>query len=67
VLASFGRAHSIFPDIVTGRMTGWEAASSTASLNAIFLSVTITLPVIVAYTVFMYRVFWGKATELTVG
>jgi cytochrome d ubiquinol oxidase subunit II len=45
-------------------MTVWEAAISTASLNVIFAGVAITLPVIIAYTVFMYRVFWGKATAL---
>ncbi|MFT5933335.1 MAG: cytochrome d ubiquinol oxidase subunit II [Hydrogenophaga sp.] len=67
VLAFFGLAYSIFPDIVIGRMTVWEAAISTASLNVIFFGVAITLPVIIAYTVFMYRVFWGKATELKYG
>jgi cytochrome d ubiquinol oxidase subunit II len=67
VLAFFGLAYSIFPDIVIGRMTVWEAAISTASLNVIFVGVAITLPVIIAYTVFMYRVFWGKATELRYG
>lgn len=64
VLAFLGLAYSIFPDIVIGRMTVWEASISTASLNVIFVGVAITLPVIVAYTVFMYRVFWGKATAL---
>jgi cytochrome d ubiquinol oxidase subunit II len=67
VLAFFGLAYSIFPDIVIGRMTVWEAAISTASMNVIFVGVAITLPVIVAYTVFMYRVFWGKATALKYG
>jgi cytochrome d ubiquinol oxidase subunit II len=67
VLAFFGLAYSIFPDIVIGRMTVWEAAISTASLTVIFVGVAITLPVIIAYTVFMYRVFWGKATALKYG
>ena len=67
VLAFFGLAYSIFPDIVIGRMTVWEAAISTASLNVIFFGVAITLPVIIAYTVVMYRVFWGKATALKYG
>jgi cytochrome bd-type quinol oxidase subunit 2 len=66
-LAFFGLAYRIFPDIVIGRMTVWEAAISTASLNVIFVGVAITLPVIIAYTVFMYRVFWGKATALKYG
>jgi cytochrome d ubiquinol oxidase subunit II len=65
VLAFFGLAYSIFPDIVIGRMTVWDAAISTASLNVIFIGVAITLPVIIVYTVFMYRVFWGKAAPLS--
>ncbi|MEX1168085.1 MAG: cytochrome d ubiquinol oxidase subunit II, partial [Hydrogenophaga sp.] len=67
ILAFLGLAYSIFPDIVIGQMTVWEAAIGTASLTVIFYGVAITLPVIVGYTVFMYRVFWGKATELKYG
>lgn len=67
VLAFFGLAYSIFPHIVIGRMTVWEAAVGTASLNIVFVGVAITLPMIVAYSVFMYRVFWGKARALTYG
>lgn len=65
VLAFFGLSYSIFPDIVIGRMTVWEAAIGTASLQVIFYGVAITLPVIILYTVFMYRVFWGKARALS--
>jgi cytochrome bd ubiquinol oxidase subunit II len=67
VLAFFGLAYSIFPDIVIGRMTVWQAAIGTASLNVVFFGVAITLPAIIGYTVFMYRVFWGKAGELKYG
>jgi cytochrome bd ubiquinol oxidase subunit II len=67
VLAFFGLAYSIFPDIVIGRMTVWQAAIGTASLNVVFFGVAITLPAIMGYTVFMYRVFWGKAGELKYG
>jgi cytochrome d ubiquinol oxidase subunit II len=65
VLAFFGLAYSIFPDIVIGRLDVWEAAAATGSLTVIFIGVAITLPVIVAYTIYMYRVFWGKARELS--
>jgi cytochrome d ubiquinol oxidase subunit II len=65
VLAFFGLAYSIFPDIVIGRMTVWQAAVSTGSLTVIFIGVAITLPVIIIYTIYMYRVFWGKARALT--
>jgi cytochrome d ubiquinol oxidase subunit II len=65
VLAFFGLAYSILPDIVIGHLTVWEAAAATESLTIIFIGTAITLPVIVGYTVFMYRVFWGKARALT--
>ncbi len=65
VLAFFGLSYSIYPDIVIGRMTVWQAAIGTASLNVIFVGVAITLPVIVLYTAFMYKVFWGKAKALS--
>ncbi len=65
VLAFLGLAYSIFPDIVIGRMTVWEAAIATESLTVIFIGVAITLPVIIVYTAYMYRVFWGKARALT--
>ncbi len=65
VLAFFGLAYSIYPDIVIGRMTVWDAAISTEALNVIFIGVAITLPAIIGYTIFMYRVFWGKAKELS--
>ena len=65
VLAFFGLSYSIYPDIVIGRMTVWEAAIGTEALTVIFVGVAITLPVIIAYTIFMYRVFWGKARDLT--
>jgi cytochrome d ubiquinol oxidase subunit II len=55
----------LFPYIVIDRMTVWQAASATESLTILFVGVAITLPAIIGYTVFMYRVFWGKARELT--
>ena len=65
VLAFFGLAYSIFPDIVIGRLTLWDAAAATGSLTVIFIGVAITLPVIAVYTIYLYRVFWGKAHPLT--
>jgi cytochrome d ubiquinol oxidase subunit II len=65
VMATLGLAYSIFPDIIIGRMDIWSAAAATNSLLFILAGVVITLPLIVAYTVYVYRVFHGKATELT--
>ena len=65
IMAFFGLAYSLFPYIVIDRMSVWQAASATESLTILFIGVAITLPAIIGYTVFMYRVFWGKARELS--
>jgi cytochrome bd ubiquinol oxidase subunit II len=67
VLAFLGLAYSIYPYIVIDRLTVWQAASAHESLVVIFIGVAITLPAIIVYTVFMYRVFWGKASALSYG
>ena len=67
VMAFLGLAYSLYPYIVIDRLTVWQAASATKSLLFIFVGVAITLPAIIVYTVFMYRVFWGRARELSYG
>ena len=47
-----------------GNLTVWNAASSPEALMVIFYGTVIVLPVIIGYTVFAYRVFWGKSTAL---
>jgi cytochrome bd ubiquinol oxidase subunit II len=64
VLAFLGLAYSLYPYVVIDRLTIWQAAADLKSLTFIFVGVAITLPAIVAYTVFVYRVFWGRAGEL---
>jgi cytochrome d ubiquinol oxidase subunit II len=65
LLAFYGLAYSLFPWLVVDRITVWQAASSPEALMVIFYGVVIVLPVIIAYTVFAYRVFWGKSTALS--
>jgi len=65
VMAALGLAYSIFPDIIIGQLTIWEAAANTSSLKFTFVGVVIALPCIFVYTIFVYRVFSGKASELT--
>jgi cytochrome bd ubiquinol oxidase subunit II len=67
VLAFLGLAYSIYPYIVVDRLTVWQAAAAHESLVFIFVGVAITLPAIIVYTVFMYRVFWGRASALNYG
>jgi len=64
VLSFIGLAYSFYPDVVPGRISAQDAASAEASLRFIGIGVAIVLPLILAYTAFAYRVFWGKSTEL---
>jgi cytochrome d ubiquinol oxidase subunit II len=67
VLAAAGLGYSLFPYVVMDRLTVWEAASSPAALKVILIGVAISVPAILAYTVLAYRIFHGKARELTYG
>jgi cytochrome d ubiquinol oxidase subunit II len=68
ILLSFlGLAYSLFPYLVLDRLTIWEAAAAPESLMITFVGAVIVLPIIVGYSVFAYRVFWGKATDLEYG
>jgi len=58
-------AYSLFPYLIVDRMTIWQAAAAPESLRFVFVGVCFVLPLIVAYTVIAYRVFWGKARSLT--
>jgi len=61
VLAFLGLAYSVFPYIVLGWLTLWEAAAHSSALEVVLVGVLIVLPFLVGYTVFAYRVFRGKA------
>ncbi|PHV13161.1 cytochrome d ubiquinol oxidase subunit II [Chitinimonas sp. BJB300] len=65
ILAFHGLAYSLFPYLVVQRITVWQAASATESLMIMFVGICIVLPVIIGYTIFAYRVFWGKARALS--
>lgn len=67
VLGFVGLAYSIYPYVVIDKLTIWQAASSPATLKVTLVGVCISVPAIVAYTAYSYRVFGGKATELHYG
>lgn len=64
MLAFAGLAYSIFPYLVIDRMTLWDAAAAPESLKIMLFGAAITLPAILAYSAYTYRVFWGKTSEL---
>ena len=64
VLSFIGLGYSMFPYLVIDRIDIWQAASAPGSLLFILIGTLITLPFILGYTVFVYRVFWGRSEEL---
>jgi cytochrome bd ubiquinol oxidase subunit II len=64
VLAFFGLAYSLFPYLVVECITIWDAASAPESLKIILAGALVVLPMIIGYTVFVYKIFHGKATVL---
>ena len=59
-LSFVGLGISIFPDIVPGRITIWEAASPRTSQVFLLAGASILIPIILAYTAYSYWVFRGK-------
>ncbi len=64
ILSFIGLGFSFYPYIVPWNVTIWEAASAPESLKFILVGALIVVPTILMYTIFAYRIFRGKATEL---
>ena len=64
MLAFYGLAYSLFPWLVIDKLNIWQAATAPEAMTVIFVGACVVLPVIVGYTVFAYRVFWGKSAAL---
>lgn len=65
LLSFHGLAYSVFPDVIIDEMTIWEAAGPAQGLWVILIGAVVVLPAILGYTVFAYRVFWGKTRDLS--
>lgn len=65
LLGSLGLAYSLYPYVLIDQMTVWQAAAAPKSLAFILWGCAFTVPAILGYTVFAYRVFWGKASDLS--
>lgn len=65
VLGFVGLVYSFYPYIVPGRLFMVDAAAAPESLKLILIGTLIVFPFLIAYTIFAYRVFRGKATDLS--
>ena len=59
-LSMAGLAVSIWPDVIPGRVTIWEAASPEKSQAFMLAGSAVLIPLILAYTAWSYYVFRGK-------
>ncbi|WP_173004685.1 cytochrome d ubiquinol oxidase subunit II, partial [Rhizobium dioscoreae] len=63
---------SMFPFILPSSLdprsslTVWDASSSHLTLFIMLVVAVIFLPIVLAYTAWVYRVLWGKVDEATV-
>lgn len=62
-LTLVGLGISIWPDVIPGRVTIWEAAAPHASQAFMLVGALVLVPVILAYTGWAYWVFRGKVGE----
>ena len=59
-LCLVGLAISIFPDVIPGRVTIWEAAAPYKSQSFMLVGAVVLVPIILTYTAWSYYVFRGK-------
>lgn len=64
VLCAVGLGISLFPYVVIKQLTVWEAAAAMDSLIVTLIGVCITVPMIIAYSIFAFWVFRGKTKQL---
>ncbi|HVQ09038.1 MAG TPA: cytochrome d ubiquinol oxidase subunit II [Allosphingosinicella sp.] len=58
-----GLAISIWPDVIPGRVTIWQAAAPHSSQAFMLVGALLLVPLILAYTAWSYWVFRGKVGE----
>jgi cytochrome d ubiquinol oxidase subunit II len=62
-LGMSGLGVTIWPNVVPPSITIWDAAAPQRSQEFMLVGVALTLPLIIAYTVWAYWVFRGKVGE----
>jgi cytochrome d ubiquinol oxidase subunit II len=62
-LAMVGLAVSIWPDVIPGRVSIWQAAAPPVSQAFMLVGAAVLVPLILAYTAWAYWVFRGKVAH----
>ena len=63
LLSMAGLAVSIWPDVIPGRVSIWQAAAPYSSQLFMLVGAAVLIPLILAYTAWSYWVFRGKVGE----
>jgi cytochrome d ubiquinol oxidase subunit II len=62
-LSLLGLAISMWPDLIPGRLSIWDAAAPRSSQSFMLVGASVLVPLILAYTCWAYWVFRGKVAE----
>ncbi|MCG7535426.1 cytochrome d ubiquinol oxidase subunit II [Pseudoalteromonas sp. OOF1S-7] len=65
LLCFFGIVYSFFPYVIPGTLTMFDALADPSGLTFMLYGVVLVVPAIIGYTLFSYRVFWGKTQDLS--
>lgn len=61
--AYLGIGVSVYPYLIPNKITIWQAAAPDSTLMFILIGVAVMLPILLAYTLYAYHLFKGKASE----
>jgi cytochrome d ubiquinol oxidase subunit II len=62
-LSLMGLAISIFPEVIPGQVTIWQAAAPARAQTFMLVGAVVLIPIILAYTAWAYWVFRGKVAD----
>lgn len=60
ILSFIGLGFSLWPYIIVNNLTIWDLSAPAKSLELVFMTLMISFPIVVGYTIFVYRLFKGK-------
>ena len=63
LLGYLGLVISLWPNIVPPSLSIWDAASPPSSQAFVLIAVVVTMPLVLGYTAYAYRVFRGKVSS----
>jgi len=63
ILSFIGLGISLWPYIIVNQLTIWDLSAPPKSLQLVFITLCISLPIVLGYTIFVYRLFKGKVFD----